>query len=389
MSPRRPAIALLSFAAALAVSGCGADTSSKQRGPKGPPQVGYVTVARSSVPLVTELAGRVTAFEMSEVRPQVAGIVRERLFTEGAVVRKGQTLYRIDPRLYAATVDQARANLASAQATAEAARISAGRLRPLAKIEAVSAQDLTNAEATSRQADAAVAQNRAALETARINLEFTTVPAPITGRIGRSLFTVGALVTTSQADPLAVIQRLDPIFVDMQQSSADLLALRRSLASGGIAPTVAKVRLILEDGSDYGMTGTVQFAEVMVNASTGTVTLRAKFPNPRGVLLPGMFVRARFAQGVDRGAILVPQAAVSRDPKGQASVFIVGPDNKAIDRTVTAARAQGPDWVVTAGLQPGDRVIVQGTANVKPGAVVRPVAADTPQKIVVPAKKPS
>ena len=344
-------------------------------------------MTRSSVPMVTELAGRVTAFETSEVRPQVAGIVRERMFTEGAIVTRGQTLYRIDPRLYAATVSQASANLAAAQATADAASVSAGRLKPLAAIEAVSAQDLTNAQASSRQADAAVAQTRAQLQTARINLAFTDVPAPITGRIGRSLFTVGALVTTAQTGPLAIIQRLDPIFVDMQQSSADLMALRRLLANGDISPATARVRLLLEDGSDYGITGSVQFSEVMVNAATGTVTLRAKFANPRGVLLPGMFVRARFAQGVNDSAFLVPQAGLSRDPKGSAMVFVLGPDNKAVQRTVTAARTQGADWVVTNGLEPGDKVIVQGTANLKPGAVVRPVAYDTPQKIVAPAAK--
>lgn len=368
------------------VAACG-DGGGKTRPEKGPPQVGFVTMAPTSVPLITELAGRVTAFEMSEVRPQVAGIIRERAFTEGAIVRRGQTLYRIDPRLYEATAAQARANLASAQATADAARVSAGRLKPLAAIEAVSAQDLTDAEAAARQAAAAVAQNRAALDTAQINLGFTTVPAPITGRIGRSLATVGALVTTNQADPLAVIQRLDPIFVDMQQSSAALLALRRGLASGGIAPTTARVRLVLEDGSDFGFAGTVQFSEVMVNASTGTVTLRAKFPNPQGVLLPGMFVRARFAQGIDDNAFLVPQAGLARGPKGEATVLVVGADNKAVQRPVTAARTFGADWVVTAGLKRGDRVIVQGTASVKPGDTVRPVPYDTPQTIAAPAPK--
>jgi membrane fusion protein (multidrug efflux system) len=369
----------------ITVSGC-AKSSAPNRDQKAP-EVGYVTMIRSSVPLVTELAGRVTAFETSEVRPQVAGIVRERMFTEGAIVRRGQTLYRIDPRLYAATVAQAQANLASARAIAEAAQISVGRLKPLAAIDAVSGQDLTNAQAAARQGDAAVAQNRAQLETARINLAFTAVPAPITGRIGRSLVTVGALVTTNQVDPLAVIQRLDPIFVDMQQSSADLLALRRSLAAGGIAPTTARVSLILEDGSDFGVTGSVQFSEVMVNASTGTVTLRARFPNQQGVLLPGMFVRARFAQGIDNGAFLVPQAGLARDAKGDATVYVVGADNKVVQRPVTAARSQGANWVVTAGLKPNDRVIVQGTANLKSGTVVKPVPHDTPQKIVAPTAK--
>ncbi len=371
----------------LLLSGCGDGARKPDRARNAPAKVGYVTVARSSVPLVTELAGRVTAFEMSEVRPQVAGIIRERHFTEGALVRRGQMLYRIDPGLYEATAAQARANLASAEATAAAARISAARLKPLAALEAVSAQDLTNAEAAARQADAAVAQNRAALDTARINLGFTAVPAPISGRIGRSLATVGALATTNQAEPLAVIQRLDPIFVDMQQSSADLLALRRALASGGTAPGNARVRLLLEDGSDYGMTGTVQFSEVMVNAATGTITLRAKFPNPDGVLLPGMFVRASFAQAVDSTAILVPQAAVSRDPKGAASVFVLAADNSVIARPISTIRTQGADWVVTAGLAPGEKVIVQGTGTLKPGAKVQAFPQDSPQKIFAsPAK---
>jgi membrane fusion protein (multidrug efflux system) len=369
----------------LAVAGCSEPAAKSGRGQNGPATVGYVSVVRSSVPLTTELAGRVTAFEMSEVRPQVAGIIRERSFSEGAVVRRGQTLYRIDPRLYAASVSQARANLASAEATAEAANTRAGRLKPLAGIEAVSAQDLTDAEAVARQAIAAVAQSRAQLDTASINLGFTDVPAPITGRIGRSLFTVGALVTAAQTGPLAVIQRLDPIFVDMQQSSADLLMLRRSLASGGIAPTTARVQLVLVDGSDFGTTGTVQFSEVMVNASTGTVTLRAKFANPQGVLLPGMFVRAHFAQGVDKAAFLVPQAALTRDPKGAATIFVVGSDNKVVQRSVTAGRVQGANWVVTAGLQQGERVIVQGTANLEPGALVKPVPYDAPQTIAAPA----
>ncbi|WP_439532185.1 efflux RND transporter periplasmic adaptor subunit [Polymorphobacter sp.] len=352
---------------------------------KGPPQVGYVSVVYTNVPLVAELAGRVTAYETSEVRPQVEGIVRERLFTEGAVVRRGQTLYRIDPRLYAATLNQARANLASAEATVEAARIRAGRLAPLAKMEAVSAQDLTDAEATARQAEASVAQARAQVETARINLAFTDVPAPISGRIGRSLFTVGALVTTNQAQPLAVIQRLDPIFVDIQQSSADLLALRRALAPGGLAPPRPRVRLLLEDGSEYGLAGTLQFSEVMVSQTTGTVTLRARFPNPQGELLPGMFVRARLAQGIDTNAILVPQAAVAREARGDATVYVIGADNKVAQRAVVATRTQGTDWVVTGGLKPGDKVVVQGTGSIEPGAAVRPVRADAPQNIVAPA----
>ncbi len=376
------------LAAALLVA-CGGNDQAQPKGggrggPQGPPQVGFVVVQPTSVPLTIELSARVTAYQMSEVRPQVAGIVRRRFFTEGALVRAGQTLYQIDPRVYAAAANEAQANVRSAQATAEANRIRADRFRPLAEIEAVSQQEYTDAAAQARVAAATVAQTRAQLDTARVNLGFTNVPAPITGRIGRSLFTEGALVTTNQVDPLAVIQRLDPIFVDIQQSSADLLALRRSLARGGIVPASANVRLSLEDGSDYGMTGVVQFAEAMVNASTGTVTLRARFANPQSLLLPGMFVRATFAQGINQNAFLVPQPAVARDPKGAATVFVLGPNNRAVQRDVIADRTLGTNWVVTRGLRPGDRLITQGLANVRPNAPVRPVPANAPQRLVPP-----
>jgi membrane fusion protein (multidrug efflux system) len=374
-------------AAALLVASCGdggAEQKKGGRGPGGPPQVGFVVVQPSSVPMIAELSGRVAAFQTSEVRPQVAGIVRRRFFTEGSIVRQGQTLYQIDPSLYEADVAEARANLQSAHANAEAARRRADRYRPLARMQAVSEQEYTDAAAQARQAQAAVAQTSAQLRTAQINLRFTRVPAPITGRIGRSLFTEGALVTANQADPLAVIQRLDPVYVDIQQSSADLLALRRALSAGGAAPTQAVVRLTLEDGSDYGQTGTVEFSEVMVNENTGTVTLRARFPNRQGILLPGMFVRASFAQAIDTQAFLVPQAGVSRDPRGNATVYIVGPGNRAVARTVVAARTEGANWVVTQGLAPGDKVIVQGVANVRPDIAVRPVPATAPQRIEPP-----
>lgn len=382
----RSGVALCAGALLLASCGSGSGDAQKKggRGSGGPAQVGYVVVQPTSVPVTTELSGRVTAFQMSEVRPQVAGIVQRRFFKEGSIVRAGQTLYQIDPSIYQAQASEAEANLQSARATAEAARIRADRYRPLAKMEAVSQQDYTDAAAQARQASAAVAQNNAQLRSARINLRFTRVPAPITGRIGRSLVTEGALVTTNQADPLAVIQRLDPIFVDIQQSSADLLALRKSLAQGGLAPASAVVRLKLEDGSDYGQTGTVEFSEVMVNENTGTVTLRARFPNAEGILLPGMFARATFAQGIDRQAFLVPQAGLSRDPRGNATVYIVGPGNRAVARTVIAQRTLGANWVVTQGLAPGDKVIVQGTANLRPDAEIRPVPVTTPQKIEAP-----
>ena len=376
-------------ALALALAACGDGAQPKGAGKagapgQGTPEVGFVTLTPTSVDITTELAGRTSAFESSDVRPQVSGIIRRRLFTEGSLVRAGQTLYEIDPRIYRAATNEARANLQSAQANAEATRILADRYKPRAAAEAISKQDYTNAIASSRQATASVAQTRAALETARINLNFTTVPAPITGRIGRSLFTVGALVSASQADPLAQIQRLDPMFVDIQQSSADLLARRRSLATAGGVATTAVVKLKLEDASDYGATGTVQFSEAMVDTATGTVTLRARFPNPQGLLLPGMFVRATFAQAINNRAFLVPQQAVARDPKGTATVMIVGPGNKAVQKTVKADRTQGAFWVVTQGLDQRDRVITQGLAKLLPGQTVKPVPANTPQKIQAP-----
>ncbi len=343
-----------------------------------------MVVQSADVPVAVELAGRVAAFEMSEVRPQVTGLIRRRLFTEGAVVRAGQTLYEIDTRLYRAASNEARANLASAIANAEATRIRAERLKPLAEAQAVAMQDYTDAQAAARQAAAAVAQARAQLDTANVNLQFTRVPAPISGRIGRSLFTVGALVTGNQAEPLAVIQGVDPVFVDIQQSSAELLALRRALAQSGAVPGSTSVALLLEDGSEYPQRGQVQFSEVMVDAGTGTVTLRARFANPQGLLLPGMFVRARFEQAVDKGAILVPQPALTRNARGEASVFVVDAGNKAAERQVTAPRALGTDWVVMSGLKPGDKVIVQGLARLKPGAPIKPVPASKPQTIAAP-----
>ncbi len=380
---RRSSLTILATALLLASCGSGGQTARK-KGPSGPPQVGYVVVQPTSVPLTAELSGRVTAYQMSEVRPQVAGIVRKRFFKEGSLVRQGQTLYQIDPSLYAASAAQASANLQSARANAEAARIRAERYKPLADMEAVSKQDYTDAVSQARQANAQIAQNQAQLRTAQINLKFTRVPAPITGRIGRSLVTEGALVTTNQADPMAVIQRLDPIYVDIQQSSADMLALRRQLAQGGVAPASASVRLKLEDGSDYAMTGSVEFSEVMVDQNTGTVTLRASFPNPEGLLLPGMFVRATFAQAIDNQAFLVPQQAVSRDPQGNAKLWVVGADNKAVQREIVADRALGANWVVTRGLNAGDKVIVQGVANLRPNIAIRPVPANAPQKIEAP-----
>jgi membrane fusion protein (multidrug efflux system) len=368
-------------AAILILAGCSQSEAENERGQRGPVQVGFVVAQPTSVPVQSTLGGRTVAFETSEVRPQVNGLIRRRNFSEGAYVRQGQPLFQIDPSLYRAAVNEAQANVANARATLDAAQVRANRYRPLAEMEAISKQEYTDAAAQARQARAAVAQNNAQLDTARINLRFTTIPAPISGRIGRSLSTVGALVTANQTEPLAVIQRLDPIYVDIQQSSADLTKLRRSLASGGVQPGSTQVRLKLEDGSDYGYTGTVQFSEVMVNESTGTVTLRARFPNPQNVLLPGMFVQALFTQAVDPNVFLVPQAAVQRDIGGDAFVFVVGAGNKAERRKVVADRTVGTNWVISAGLRAGDKIITQGTANLRNGAELRPVPANAPQTI--------
>ena len=374
-------------AAALALSACSSSDPQAQGGrggrggQRGPVTVGYVVVQPTSVPLQTTLGGRTVAFETSEVRPQVNGLIRARQFAEGTYVRKGQPLYQIDPSLYRAAVNQASANVASARAQAEAARTLASRYKPLVEQQAISKQDYTNAVAQARQADAAVAQTSAALRTAQINLHYTSIPAPISGRIGRSLATVGALVTANQTDPLAVITRVDPIYVDMQQSAADLLALRRALSTGGAMPGSTQVRLKLDDGSDYAYTGTVKFAEMITNESTGTVTLRAQSPNPQGTLLPGMFVQSVFTQAVDPNVFVVPQQAVQRDIGGEAYVYVVGARNKAERRPVNATRTYGANWVVKSGLRPGDKIITQGTGNLRAEAPIKPVPQTAPQKL--------
>jgi membrane fusion protein (multidrug efflux system) len=382
--------AILSLTLLLAACGGGGGGNQQaggrggRGGPGGPTTVGFVVVQQGSAPLQQELPGRVSAFQVSDVRPQVSGVVQRRLFQEGAIVRQGQTLYQIDPSIYAAQQAQAAANLQSARASAVAARTRAVRYAPLAKMEAIAKQDYTDAVALARQADAAVAQNSAALRAAEVNMRFTRVPAPITGRIGLSNVTEGALVTANQVDALATITRLDPVFVDIQQSAADLLKLRQALAQGGAVSTSAQVHLTLPDGSDYGFTGTVEFSQVIVDQSTGTVTIRARFPNPQSILLPGMYVTAHFAQAVQTSAILVPQQAISRSPQGNATLFVVGPGNRAVQRTVVADRTQGADWVVTQGLAPGEKVITQGLANLKDGARIKPVPASAPQKVQAP-----
>jgi membrane fusion protein (multidrug efflux system) len=388
----RSAVAAAGLALLLASCGSSGSGGSDPRGGhgrgrgglNGPPSVGYVVIQPGSAPLEQQLPARIAAYQIADVRPQVNGVILKRLFQEGSTVSQGQTLYQIDPSVYNAQAAQASANLQSARAQAEAARTLAARYKPLVEQQAISKQDYTNAVAQARQADASVAQNSAALRSAQINQRFTRVPAPISGRIGLSNFTEGALVTANQTNAMTTITRLDPVFVDIQESTADLLALRRALAQGGVVPTSAIVRLTLPDGSDYGMTGKVEFSQVVVDQSTGTVTLRAVFPNPQALLLPGMFVNTQFAQAIDTSAFLVPQQAVTRDPQGNATLFVVGPGNRAVQRAVVAVRTQGPYWVVTEGLAQGEKVITQGLANVKDGAQIKPVPASSPQKVKAP-----
>lgn len=369
----------------LALAACSSGKAGEERG-RPPQAVGFVVVQPTSAAVPTTLAGRVVAQETSEVRPQITGLVRRIAFQPGGYVRAGQPLFVIDASLYRAAAAEARANLASAEANARAATARAARYKPLAELEAVSKQEYDDTVAAAGAARAAVAQQRASLETAQINLRFTNVPAPISGRIGRPLVTQGALVSSNQAEPLAVIQRTDSVYVDMQQSAADLTRLRRALsaANSGTEAGSTTVRLTFDDGTVYPVTGTVQFSEITVNEGTGTVTLRARFPNPQGLLLPGMFVTTEFNQAVETGVFLVPQAAVQRDFNGDAFVFVVSQDGKALRRVIRTTRTAGPNWVVTGGLKPGERVIVQGLNQLKSGAEVKAVPASAPQRIAAP-----
>lgn len=372
---RRLFTAALLLTASLTMAGCG-KKQTPQQGPMGPPEVGVITVQPQSVSLTTELSGRTAPHLIAEVRPQVGGIIKQRLFTEGSDVKAGQVLYQIDPASYEAALASARANQAKAEATLGSIRLKAERYGDLVKIKAVSQQDTDDAQASLKQAEAELAAAKAAVETARINLAYTRVIAPISGRIGRSAFTDGALVTANQATALATIQQLSPMFVDVTQSSAELLKLKQNLASGlfkkGNA-NQAPVRLLLEDGSPYPLPGTLKFSEVTVDQSTGSVTLRALFPNPNQLLLPGMFVRAVVAEGTNEQALLVPQRGVTRTPKGDAVVMVVGAEEKVEPRPIKVVRTVGDSWLVAEGIKPGDRVIVEGIQRARPGTPVKAV----------------
>jgi membrane fusion protein (multidrug efflux system) len=325
------------------------------------------------------LPGRTSAYRVAEVRPQVGGVIRERLFTEGQEVTAGQPLFRIDPAPFEAALETAEAALSRAKATADQAETTVNRYRPLVRARAVSQQDLDAAEAAMRQAQADVASAQAAVDTARINLGYTVVNSPIAGRTGRSSITVGALVTANQASALVTVTQLNPIYVDMTQPSAALLRLRRDFAEGVLrrdSADRASAVLILEDGTDYPHRGEIQFSEVIVDQGTGSVTLRAVFPNPDGLLLPGMFVRARVEEGIIDQALLVPQQAVLRTPRGEPMAYVVNAQGLAEMRVLKTSRAIGTNWLVTDGLAPGDRVVTEGVLRIRPGAPVR--AQDAP-----------
>jgi membrane fusion protein (multidrug efflux system) len=353
------------------------------------PEVAFQVVQAQRVTLTTELPGRTTPFLVAEIRPQVNGIVQKKLFQEGSDVKAGSTLYQLDPTPYRAALEQARAALSSAQANLPAAKSRAERTRGLAEIHAVGQQDADDAESAYQQAMAAVASAQATVQSAEFNLANTPITAPISGRTGLSSVTVGALVTAYQPTTLVTVQQLDPIYVDVTQSSADLLRLRRRLESGRLhsGADSAKVKLILEDGSAYPLPGHLQFRDATVEPSTGAVTLRMVFPNPRHELLPGMFVRAVVEEGIDDRAILALQQGVTRDPRGNALALVVGAGDQVEQRQLTLDRAIGDQWVVSSGLAPGDRLIVEGLQKVRPGAAVRAVPFVAPPP--APAGQPA
>jgi membrane fusion protein (multidrug efflux system) len=379
---RLSAVLLMLLAGNMLLAGChqgGAPAQNTQ----GAAQVEVIAVQPQSVNLTTELAGRTSPFLVSEVRPQVGGILQKRLFVEGADVKAGQPLYQIDPSTYKATFDSAQASLNKAEANLVAAKSKAARYAELSTIQAVSKQDLEDAQSSLGQGLADVDVAKAALQTARINLGFTSVLAPISGRVAKSNVTPGALVTANQETTLTTIQQLDPIYVDVTQSSAELLRLRHQWESGMLkkaGANQAEVKLVLEDGSHYALNGKLAFTDITVSQTTGTVTLRAVFPNPKGVLLPGMYVRAVLEQGVDDSAILVPQRSVSRDSKGNPMVYVLGQDGKVELRNIEADQTLGDQWLVHKGLNAGDRVIVNGLQKIRPGM---------PAQVVSPDKNPA
>ncbi|CAM4194243.1 efflux RND transporter periplasmic adaptor subunit [Roseateles saccharophilus] len=363
--------------AAFTLSACSpAESQAAKAGAAPAAKVGVVTVLPQRVELSAELAGRTVAYQTAEVRPQVTGIVKTRAFTEGSDVKTGQLLYQIDPASYQTALDSARATLAKAEANAATARLKAGRYDELAGIDAVSKQLRDDTQAALKQAQADVAAATAAVRAAQIDLDRTLVAAPIAGRIGRSAVTPGALVTANQAGAMATLQQLDPIYVDVTQTSAELLRLQRQLADGTLqrdAAGQARVKLLLEDGSTYALEGRLQFSELQVDPSSGSVTLRAQFPNPRRQLLPGMYVRAQVQSGVQAQALLAPQSAVSRDARGNATAMVLK-DGKAEARVLQTGAVVNGQWLVTSGLAAGDQLIVDGLQRLRPGMAAEAAA---------------
>lgn len=367
-----PLAAILVLSGSLVLIGCN-DKDAAQAHAQQAPEVGIVTLKAAPLNITTELPGRTSAFRVAEVRPQVSGIILKRNYVEGSDVTAGTSLYQIDPATYQAAYDSAKGDLAKAQAAAEIARLTVNRYKPLLGTNYISKQEYDQAVSNSMQANAAVVAAKAAVESARINLAYTQVTSPISGRTGKSSVTEGALVTSGQATALTTVQQLDPMYVDVTQSSDEFLRLKKELADGTLKQEngKAKVRLLLENGSEYAETGTLEFSGVTVDETTGSITIRAIFPNPNEALLPGMFVRARLDEGVRPDALLVPQQGVTRNPRGEATAMVVGADDKVELRTLVANQAIGNKWLVTEGLKAGDRLIVSGLQKIRPGVQVK------------------
>ncbi|ECI5745847.1 multidrug efflux RND transporter periplasmic adaptor subunit AcrA [Salmonella enterica subsp. enterica] len=377
-----PLAVVLMLSGSLALTGC--DDNQDQQGGQQMPEVGVVTLKTEPLQITTELPGRTVAYRIAEVRPQVSGIILKRNFVEGSDIEAGVSLYQIDPATYQATYDSAKGDLAKAQAAANIAELTVKRYQKLLGTQYISKQEYDQALADAQQATAAVVAAKAAVETARINLAYTKVTSPISGRIGKSSVTEGALVQNGQASALATVQQLDPIYVDVTQSSNDFLRLKQELANGSLKQEngKAKVDLVTSDGIKFPQSGTLEFSDVTVDQTTGSITLRAIFPNPDHTLLPGMFVRARLQEGTKPTALLVPQQGVTRTPRGDATVLVVGADNKVETRQIVASQAIGDKWLVTDGLKAGDRVVVSGLQKVRPGAQVKvqEITADNKQQ---------
>ncbi|MCO4202623.1 efflux RND transporter periplasmic adaptor subunit [Aeromonas taiwanensis] len=381
----------LALLASGLLAGCGDKGEAQQAMEMPPAAVDVVTLHSAPLQLMTELTGRTAPLRVAEVRPQVNGIILKRLFTEGSDVKAGQLLYQIDPAVYQAEVASAKANLAKAEANERSARLKAQRYAELVKVKAISRQEYDDADAAWKQQVAEIGSAKAALQSANINLAYTRITAPISGRIGKSAVTEGALVTAQQATSLTTISQLDPMYVDVRQSTADLLRLKRQVAAGKLTRGEkgdASVSFQLEDGSQYGQKGSLQFSDVTVDETTGMVTLRVIVPNPNQLLLPGMFMRATLQEGERPQGLLVPQTAVTRTPKGGATAMVVTADNKVELREVQLGRVYGDSWVVESGLNAGEKVIVAGLQKVKPGAAVAPTEhASTAQTQQTPATK--